>query len=72
MTQESVKDADLDVSPWIEPVQLVDELQHRPLDFIVTASAVIEPSSAYSVDLVEEDQTRFLRPDVRVRYQEVG
>lgn len=32
----------LDVATRVEAVQLVDELQHCPLDLIVTAGAVIE------------------------------
>ena len=53
---------DLDVAARVEAVELVDELQHRALYFIVSTSAVIETSSTNSVDFIEEDDARFLAP----------
>lgn len=32
----------LDVASWVEAVQLVNELQHGPLDLVVSAGAVVE------------------------------
>lgn len=53
---------DLDVSSGVETVKLVNELQHRPLDLVVTTRAVVKPRTTNSVDLVEEDDTRLLAP----------
>lgn len=36
---------DFDVASGVEAVQLVDELQHGPLDLVVSAGAVIETSA---------------------------
>ena len=35
----------LDVASGVEAVQLVDELQHGPLDLVVSAGAVVETSA---------------------------
>ena len=50
----------LDVSSRIEAVQLVDELQHRPLDLIIASSTVVKASAADRVNFVKEDQTGLL------------
>lgn len=34
-----------DVATWVEAVQLVDELQHSPLDLVVSTSAVVKTST---------------------------
>jgi hypothetical protein len=46
---------DFDVSPGVESVQLIDQLQHCPLHFIVSAFAIVETGSADSIDFVEKD-----------------
>jgi len=51
---------DLDVAPRIEAVELVDELEHRPLDLVVPSRAVVEARAADRVDLVEEDDAGLL------------
>ena len=35
----------LDVSTRVKPIQLVDQLQHGPLDLIVSPSPIIEPGT---------------------------
>jgi hypothetical protein len=41
---------------------LIDELQHCPLDLIVTTSTIIEASTTNGVYFIEEDNASFLRP----------
>ncbi len=49
-----------DVSSRVEPIQLVHDFQHRPLNLVVAALAVVEARAADGVDLVEENEARFL------------
>jgi hypothetical protein len=51
---------DLDVPSGIEPVQLIDELQHRPLHFIITPGTVVKSCTADSVDFIEKDDAGLL------------
>lgn len=51
----------LDVPSRIEPIQLIDKLQHCSLHLIVSACTIIESGAADRVHLIEEDYTRFLR-----------
>ena len=51
---------DLDSLVAAEPVELVEELEHRPLHLAVTALLRIEPLGADSVQLVDEDDGRLL------------
>ena len=50
----------LDVASRVETVELVDEFQHRPLHFVVTAGTVVEARTTDSVNLVKEDNARLL------------
>jgi hypothetical protein len=43
-----------DVSPRVEPVQLVDQLQHGSLHLIVPTSAVVKSCTTDGVHLVEK------------------
>ena len=47
-----------DVTARVKAVQLVDELEHSALHFVVAAGAVVEARAADGVDLVEEDNAR--------------
>lgn len=47
----------LNIPTRVKTVQLVDQLKHGPLHFVVAPSAVVEPRAADGVDFVEEDQT---------------
>lgn len=51
-----------DVSSWVETVQLIDQLQHRSLHFIITSSSIIESRSTNGINLIEENDTRLLTP----------
>jgi hypothetical protein len=51
---------DLDVTARIETVELVDELKHRPLHFVITAGSIVETRAADGVDFVEEDNAGLL------------
>ena len=55
----------LNVAPRIESVQLVDHLEHGTLHLVVSTGAIIEPSSADSVNLVEEDYAPARAPKKR-------
>ena len=48
----------LDVLGCLEPVQLIEELQHGPLYLAVSAAARLYPGTADAVDLVHEDNGR--------------
>jgi hypothetical protein len=50
----------LDVAAGVEPVQLVNQLQHGALHLVVAAGAVVETRPADGIDLVEKDQTGLL------------
>jgi len=52
---------DLDVAPRVEPVELVDDLQHGALHLVVAARAVVEARAADRVDLVEKDEAGLFR-----------
>lgn len=52
---------DLDVTPRIETVQLVDQLQHGPLNLIVSTGTIIKSSTSNSVDFIKEDDTGLFR-----------
>jgi len=54
-------DTCLDVSSAVEFVQLVHDLKHRPLNFVVAASTVVKSSASNHIDLVEEHNARLLR-----------
>jgi hypothetical protein len=51
---------DFDVSSRVETIQLVDELQHRPLHLVITASTVVKTSATNGINFIEEDDTCFL------------
>lgn len=51
----------LDVLRWLEPIQLVQQLQHRPLHLRVTPSTLV-PRATDTVDLIHEDDTRSVLP----------
>ena len=51
-----------DIPSRVESIQLVDQLQHGPLHFIIATRTVVESCSADSVDFVKEDDTSFLAP----------
>jgi len=44
----------LDIATRLEAIELVDELKHCTLDFIVAARAVVKTSSANGINLVEK------------------
>ena len=46
---------DLHITSGVEAVQLVEELQHCPLDLPLAPAVALVPLSAHSVDLVDED-----------------
>lgn len=48
--------AHLHIPPLVEAVQLVQQLQHRALDFARTARVGLVTLRPNSVDLVDEDQ----------------
>jgi hypothetical protein len=52
----------LDVPPRIEPIQLVNQLQHRSLNLVIPPSAIVKPRPSDRIDLVEEDDARLLPP----------
>jgi len=52
----------LDVSSRVEPVQLIDQFQHRPLDLIIATCTIIKPRATDSVYFVKEDDTCLLAP----------
>jgi hypothetical protein len=52
---------DLDVSPGVESIELIDEFQHRSLHFIVSSCSVVESGTTNRVDFIEEDNASFLR-----------
>lgn len=56
----NIHQSNLDIASRIEPVQLIDQLQHRPLHLVVPASAVVEAGATDSVDLVKEDDAGLL------------
>ena len=47
----------LDVTPVVETIKLVDNLEHGTLDFGITLA---ESGTTNSIDLIEEDDTCFL------------
>mmetsp|Transcript_31688 Transcript_31688/g.75269 ORF Transcript_31688/g.75269 Transcript_31688/m.75269 type:complete len:334 (+) Transcript_31688:294-1295(+) len=51
---------DLDLLRAAEPVELVEELEHRALHLAVAADVRVEPLGANGVDLVDEDDRRGL------------
>jgi len=53
--------AHLDVLRRLEPVQLVQQLQHRPLHLRVTSSTLV-PRTSDTINLVHEDDTRRVLP----------
>ena len=56
------REHDFDVASRVEAVELGDELEHRPLHFVVAARAVVESCAADGVDFVEEYDAGFFRP----------
>ena len=46
---------DLDVTPGVEAIKLVEKLQHCPLDLPLTPAVALVPLSADSVNLINED-----------------
>ena len=48
---------DLDVAARVEAVQLVDNLQHRPLHLVVAALPVIEASAADGIHLQRQQHS---------------
>merc|ERR1719384_2401804 len=50
----------LDVAPGVETIQLVDQLQHCSLDFIVTTGSVIKSGSTHCVNFIKEDKASLL------------
>lgn len=46
---------DFDISTCLESIELIDNLKHRSLHFIVTASAVFEARSSNCINFIEED-----------------
>lgn len=50
-----------DVASRIETVQLIDQLQHGTLHFVIATCSVVESRTADRIDLVEEYQARLLR-----------
>jgi hypothetical protein len=57
---KQIKTNHFDVSTGIKTIELVDELQHCPLNFVITTLSVIVPSPADSIDLIEENDTGLL------------
>ena len=53
---------DLDIPPGIESIQLVDDLEHRPLHLIVPSGAIIEARTPDRIDLVKEYDACLLGP----------
>lgn len=52
----------LDISSRVETIELVNQFQHRPLDFIIASCAVVESCASDSIDFIEEDDARLLAP----------
>jgi len=50
----------LDVPSRIETVKLVNQLQHGPLNLIVTTSTIVETSAADGINFVKEDNAGLL------------
>jgi hypothetical protein len=50
----------LDVAACLEAVELVNDLEHRALDLVVAARAVVKTRAANRVDLIDEDDARLL------------
>merc|ERR1712127_1146652 len=44
----------------IKTIQLIDQLQHSPLNLIITTCSVIKPCTSDSIDLIKKNYTRFL------------
>ena len=56
---------DFDVASIVEPIQLVEQLQHRALDLALTPRSALVPLRADGIDLVDEhDGGRVLRRDL--------
>lgn len=51
----------LDISTRIKAVELIDKLQHRPLDLIIAPGPIVKACASDGIDLVKEDDTRLLR-----------
>merc|ERR1719410_1689701 len=52
----------LDITSWIKPIQLRDDLKHRTLDFIVRPSFLAgRTASTDRINFIKENNARFLR-----------
>ena len=45
----------LDIPSRVKAVKLVDQLEHRSLNLIISTGAVIKSSATDGIDLIEED-----------------
>lgn len=48
----------LDIPLGVKAIQLVEELQHGPLDFPFTTGVTFVPLRSYGIDLINEDNRR--------------
>jgi hypothetical protein len=53
---------DLNISSWIKPIKLSNQLKHCPLYFIVAACTVVKARATNGIDFVKEDDASFLCP----------
>merc|ERR1712070_625362 len=50
----------LDVSAWVETVELRDDLEHGALHLVITPCTIIEACSTHGVHLIDENDGRLL------------
>jgi hypothetical protein len=51
-----------DISPGVKSIKLIDQLQHRPLHFVIPSSPIIEPGPSNRIHLVKENNASLLTP----------
>ncbi|MCH1922742.1 hypothetical protein L9G15_25345, partial [Shewanella sp. A3A] len=52
---------DLDVSPGIKSIKLINNLKHSALDLIVTTNTIVKASTTDGIDFIKEDNASLLR-----------